>query len=116
MKGEGKLFSFDLLDAGGGEIRVTAFNDQAEKFYAIVEVGGIYMVSKAGLQHKKPVRRTLQLCAWVAVQGLFPVMAAGDWACRVAQMLVVRYAAAIQQHQPRLRGAAGEGLCGGALP
>ncbi len=28
QKGEGRLFSFDVLDAHGGEIRVTAFNDQ----------------------------------------------------------------------------------------
>ena len=41
MKGEGKLFSFDLLDVGGGEIRCTAFNDQAEKFFAVVEVGWV---------------------------------------------------------------------------
>eukprot|EP00955_Chlamydomonas_euryale_P043381 352576-Chlamydomonas_euryale.AAC.1 len=31
VKGEGKLFSFDLLDTGGGEIRVTAFNDAVDK-------------------------------------------------------------------------------------
>ena len=56
VKGEGKLFSFDLLDHEGGEIRVTAFNEQAERFFQIVEVGKVYMVSKASLVHKKPVR------------------------------------------------------------
>lgn len=30
-RGEGKVFSFDLLDVDGGEIRVTAFNDEADK-------------------------------------------------------------------------------------
>lgn len=37
-RGEGKLFSFDLLDADG-EIRITAFNDQADKFFERVQVG-----------------------------------------------------------------------------
>ncbi|GAX74874.1 hypothetical protein CEUSTIGMA_g2320.t1 [Chlamydomonas eustigma] len=55
QKSEGKLFSFDLLDAQGGEIRVTAFNDQVDKFYDLVEVGKVYLVSKASLKHKKPV-------------------------------------------------------------
>jgi replication factor A1 len=27
-RGEGKFFSFDLLDAAGGEIRVVCWNDQ----------------------------------------------------------------------------------------
>ena len=31
-KGEGKVFSFDLLDAQGGEIRVTAFNKEVDQF------------------------------------------------------------------------------------
>ena len=38
-KGEGKLFSLDLLDESG-EIRATAFNAEADKFYDMVEVGG----------------------------------------------------------------------------
>ena len=36
-KGEGKLFSFDLVDESG-EIRVTAFRDQCDKFYDLIEV------------------------------------------------------------------------------
>lgn len=36
-KGEGKLFSFDLVD-DSGEIRVTAFREQCEKFFDMIEV------------------------------------------------------------------------------
>lgn len=36
-KGEGKLFSMDLVDESG-EIRATAFRDVAEKYYDIIEV------------------------------------------------------------------------------
>lgn len=36
-KGEGKLFSMDLMDESG-QIRVTAFRDQVDKFYDMIEV------------------------------------------------------------------------------
>lgn len=36
-KGEGKLFSFDLMDESG-QIRVTAFRDVAEKYFEMIEV------------------------------------------------------------------------------
>lgn len=36
-KGEGKLFSFDLMDESG-QIRVTAFRDVADKYYEMIEV------------------------------------------------------------------------------
>lgn len=32
-RGEGKLFSFELLDRAGGEIRATMFNDAVDKYY-----------------------------------------------------------------------------------
>ena len=37
---------------------MTAFNDQVDRFFPMVEVGTVLMLSKAGLQHKKPVRVT----------------------------------------------------------
>jgi replication factor A1 len=43
-KGDGKLFSVNLLD-DTGEIRATAFNDAAEKLYAIFEEGTVYYIS-----------------------------------------------------------------------
>lgn len=36
-KGEGKLFSMDLMDESG-QIRATAFRDQVDKFYDMIEV------------------------------------------------------------------------------
>ncbi len=39
-RGEGKLFSFDLLDGEGGEIRVTGFKDAVDRWYDMVQVRG----------------------------------------------------------------------------
>lgn len=36
-RGEGKLFSIDLIDESG-EIRATAFKEQCDKFYDMIEV------------------------------------------------------------------------------
>lgn len=36
-RGEGKLFSMDLIDESG-EIRCTAFRDMCDKFYDVIEV------------------------------------------------------------------------------
>jgi replication factor A1 len=44
QKGTGKLFSVNLLD-DTGEIRATAFNDAAEKLFAIFEEGVVYYIS-----------------------------------------------------------------------
>ncbi|KQK01644.1 replication protein A 70 kDa DNA-binding subunit A [Brachypodium distachyon] len=49
-KGEGKVFNFDLLDSDGGEIRVTCFNDLVDRFYEVVEVGKVYVVSRGNLK------------------------------------------------------------------
>ncbi|XP_067619019.1 replication protein A 70 kDa DNA-binding subunit [Eurosta solidaginis] len=48
-KGEGKLFSMDLMDESG-EIRATAFREQAEKFYDLIEVDRVYYISKCQLK------------------------------------------------------------------
>ncbi|KAI5066239.1 hypothetical protein GOP47_0018863 [Adiantum capillus-veneris] len=53
-RGEGKVFHFDLLDAEGGEIRATCFNNVADQFYEQTELGKVYMLSKGTL---KPVQR-----------------------------------------------------------
>ncbi|RWS26554.1 Replication protein A 70 kDa DNA-binding subunit-like protein [Leptotrombidium deliense] len=45
-KGEGKLFSFDITD-DTGEIRITAFKTECEKFFDVVEVGKVFTISKA---------------------------------------------------------------------
>lgn len=49
-RGDGKVFSFDLLDSDGGEIRVTCFNAVADQFYSLIEPGRVYMISKGTLK------------------------------------------------------------------
>lgn len=49
-RGDGKVFSFDLLDSDGGEIRVTCFNAVVDRFYDVVEVGKVYLISKGSLK------------------------------------------------------------------
>ena len=50
QRGEGKLFSVDLLDAGGGQIRATMFNDAVDKFEPVFRVDGVYIISKGQLK------------------------------------------------------------------
>ncbi|KAM0753641.1 replication factor A 1, rfa1 [Meredithblackwellia eburnea MCA 4105] len=45
-KGEGKLFSVNLLD-DTGEIKATGFNDEVDKLYPIFEEGKVFYISKA---------------------------------------------------------------------
>lgn len=48
--GEGKLFSVDLLDADGGQIKATMFNDAHDKFYPLFQVEKVYSISKGVLK------------------------------------------------------------------
>ncbi|KAK9871429.1 hypothetical protein WA026_012805 [Henosepilachna vigintioctopunctata] len=48
-RGEGKLFSMDLVDSSG-EIRCTAFREQVDKYYDYVQVDKIYFISKCQLK------------------------------------------------------------------
>ncbi|ORE09798.1 replication factor-a protein [Rhizopus microsporus var. microsporus] len=45
-RGDGKLFSLNLLDQSG-EIKATAFNDQVDRLYHMLEEGKVYYLSKA---------------------------------------------------------------------
>ena len=42
---EGKAFVIEILDKSGSEIKCTMFNEQADKFYSMLEVGEIYEFS-----------------------------------------------------------------------
>jgi replication factor A1 len=55
-KGALKVFSFDLLDRQGGEIRATCFNAQADQLFDLIEVDKVYLISK-GLV--KPAQKKL---------------------------------------------------------
>ncbi|CAH2096286.1 unnamed protein product [Euphydryas editha] len=48
-KGEGKLFSMDLCD-DSGEIRATAFRNECEKFYDMIQVDKVYYISRCQLK------------------------------------------------------------------
>ncbi|CAH2228915.1 jg1374 [Pararge aegeria aegeria] len=48
-KGEGKLFSMDLCDESG-EIRATAFRNECEKFFDIIQVDKVYYISRCQLK------------------------------------------------------------------
>ncbi|KAL0488571.1 replication factor A1 [Acrasis kona] len=58
-KGEsnrGKLFSFDVLDGHGGEIRIVSFKEAADKWYDYINIDSIYTISRGKLklnQNKK---------------------------------------------------------------
>jgi replication factor A1 len=49
-KGEGTLFSIELLDAGGMDIRATFFREAVEKFYPLLQVGKVYRLSGGKLK------------------------------------------------------------------
>lgn len=48
--GVGKLFSVELIDEAGDEIRATAFTEVADKLYAVLEVGRVYLISRGTLK------------------------------------------------------------------
>jgi len=49
-RGSGQLFSVDLLDAHGGQIRATMFKDAAEKWFPVLQVNKVYTISKGTLK------------------------------------------------------------------
>ncbi|XP_031346155.1 replication protein A 70 kDa DNA-binding subunit-like isoform X2 [Photinus pyralis] len=49
FRGEGKLFSVDLIDKSG-EIRATMFGDLVDTFYNLIELDKVYYVSKGRLE------------------------------------------------------------------
>lgn len=51
-KGEGKLFSATLID-GTGEIRITAFNEQVDQFYEVLQTGQAYAISSGQVRPSK---------------------------------------------------------------
>ncbi|XP_053130539.1 replication protein A 70 kDa DNA-binding subunit [Hemicordylus capensis] len=48
-RGEGKLFSIELVDESG-EIRATAFNDQVDKYFPLIDLNKVYYFSKGNLK------------------------------------------------------------------
>uniref|UniRef100_A0A8C9VSL5 Replication protein A subunit n=1 Tax=Scleropages formosus TaxID=113540 RepID=A0A8C9VSL5_SCLFO len=48
-RGDGKLFSMEIVDESG-EIRVTGFNQEVDKFFSLIEPGKVYYISKGTLK------------------------------------------------------------------
>jgi replication factor A1 len=48
--GAGKVFSFDLLDAQGGEIRAICFNSAVDQFSQKIVVGNVYLLTGGSLK------------------------------------------------------------------
>lgn len=46
-RGPGQVFSVDLLDKDGGEIRASMFNKAVDKFFPQIETGNVYTFAKA---------------------------------------------------------------------
>ena len=49
-RGSGKVFSVDLLDKDGGEIKGSFFNASVEKFFDTLEAGKVYTFSKGSVK------------------------------------------------------------------
>ena len=50
-RGEGTLFSFELQDESAS-LKVTAFKEECDKFYNVIEEGKVYVISKGALKPK----------------------------------------------------------------
>ncbi|XP_041664731.1 replication protein A 70 kDa DNA-binding subunit [Cheilinus undulatus] len=48
-RGDGKLFSMEIVDESG-EIRLTGFNQEVDKFFSLIEVGKVFYISKCSLK------------------------------------------------------------------
>ena len=44
------MFSFDVVDSDGGEIRPTCFNAVADQFYNVIEAGKVYLISRGSIK------------------------------------------------------------------
>lgn len=49
-RGTGKLFSVDLLDKQGGQIRATMFGDACDKFFQVFQENKVYTISRGNLK------------------------------------------------------------------
>nr|XP_023024582.1 replication protein A 70 kDa DNA-binding subunit-like [Leptinotarsa decemlineata] len=58
-RGEGKLYSMDRIDESG-EIRLTAFRDQVDKYYDFIQVDKVYFISKCQLKPANKQYSTLK--------------------------------------------------------
>ena len=53
-KNSGKLFTFEICDDDGNEMRITAFNEECDRFFSLIEEGKVYLFAKGEV---KPANR-----------------------------------------------------------
>ncbi|EEE62075.1 hypothetical protein OsJ_16859 [Oryza sativa Japonica Group] len=78
-RGEAKFFDFDLLDEQGGEMLAKCFSSAAEKFYGLIEVDKVYLISRGLVKPaQEPFNSDYELAldASASVEGSSPVHAA----------------------------------------
>jgi len=56
--GEGKLFSLELLDAEGGQIRATFFNEAVDMYQGVLKTGEVFLLSGGNLRVADPRYKT----------------------------------------------------------
>jgi len=49
-RGNGKLFSVDLLDKSGGQVKATMFNAEADKLYPVFQENSVFIISRGRLR------------------------------------------------------------------
>ena len=47
---QGKLFSVDLLDKDGGQIKATMFTEAADKFFPVLQLNKVFTITKGNLK------------------------------------------------------------------
>ena len=50
QRGDGSVFSIELLDSHGGEIKCSLYNDEAQKWFPKIEIGKCYTISKGQIR------------------------------------------------------------------
>jgi len=59
-KGSGKLFGVDFLDSDGGEIHASGFREEVDRFYPLLEVNKVYLISKCSVKPSNPKFSTVK--------------------------------------------------------
>jgi len=54
QRGEGKLFSFTMLDSSGVDIRGTMFNETCDKYYPLIEQDKVYLFTRGKVKPGDP--------------------------------------------------------------
>ncbi|CAL8238089.1 unnamed protein product [Merluccius merluccius] len=76
-RGDGKLFSIDVIDESG-EIKITAFNNEVDKFFPLVENDQVYCISKATIKMANKKYSTLKNDYEISLHSNTTIVPCGD--------------------------------------